>query len=432
MADEAEKDALTVEAEVEETGPCNRRITFTVPPEQVEKEFSATYEEVKHSAQIPGFRPGKAPRQVVETRLGKSFREKALSRIRLRAYGQAVREHKLKPIRSPEFKDISYEKGQPFSFQATVEVIPEITLPEYKGIKIDRKEAPPTTDEDVAAEVDRVREEFAEFALVEDRPLRNGDFAVVSYEEEAEGRTEKFERRVVEMAPDSLLPGFAEKIRGMKPGDRREFQIQIPDDYSDKEAAGKTVNYRLELVEIREKELPQADDELAKKVGAPSMEELTRRLRERLMASRDREAEADEIGQIVSYLLKNTDCEVPQSLLAEGTRERVSRRVRAGLRAGVSTQYLHEKREEIVKDAAAQTYANLKLEMILPKIAETEGITVSDEEVEARIEHLAAAANVDKDEWKKRYRDEDRFDDVRYDLLEQKVLNFLHNSAVKE
>lgn len=432
MADEPEKDTLTAEAEVEEAGQCKRRIKFTVPFEEVEKAFSATYEEVKDTAQIPGFRPGKAPRQVVETRMGKAFRDKALSRIRLRAYGQAIRDHNLRPVRSPEFEDISYEKGQPFSFQATVEVIPEITLPGYEGIKIERKESAPTTDEEIAAEVDRLREEFAEFVLVEDRPLRDGDFAVITYEEEADGKTERFERRVTEMAPDSLLPGFAEKIRGMRAGETTEFQILIPDDYADKEAAGKTVNYHLELMEIRTKQLPVADDELAKKVNVPSLEELEKRIRERLIASKEREAEGDEISQIATYLLKNSDFEVPQSLLAQGTRARVDRRVGAGLRAGVSMEDIREKREEIVKDAAAETYANLKLQIILPKIAEAEGITVSDEEVEARIERLAAAANADKDELKKRYRDDDRLEDLRYDILEQKVLSFLHNSAVKQ
>ncbi len=277
MGDQPDKDALTAVAEVEQISQCKRRIKLTVPFEEVEKQFDATYEEVKNTARIPGFRPGKAPRQVVEMRLGKAFRDKALSEIRMRALGLAVRDHKLRPVSSPQFEDILYENGQPFKFEVTVEVIPEITLPEYKGIKIQRKDPAPTTEEEVTAELDRLRERFAQFTLVEDRPLRNGDFAVITYEEEADGQTEKFERRPVEITEESPLPGFAAQVRGMTPGERREFQIRVPDDYTDKEAAGKTVDYRLELNEIRTKTVPQANDEFAKKIGFESVDKLRRK-----------------------------------------------------------------------------------------------------------------------------------------------------------
>jgi trigger factor len=432
MADEAKQDELTMQVDIEKPSECERQITFTVSFEEVQKELDAVYDEAKKTAEVPGFRPGKAPRHVVETRFGRVFRDRALERIRQRAYGQAIREHNVKAVRLPEFQDLSYERGQPFTFQAKVEVIPDVTLPEYKGIRIERREPEPTTDADVTAEIDRLRKEHAQFVLVEDRPLRDEDYAVITYEEEADGKTEKFDRRVLHLIPDALLPGFGENLRGMRPGETREFEIQIPEDYPDKDVAGRTIRYRLELNEIRVEELPEADDELAKKFGLESMEQLKKRIYEALTASRERRAEEDEVQQIVTYLLKNTDFEVPKSALADGTRSRAGRRVREGLQAGVSREYIEEKREEIIRDAAAETFANLKLQIIFPQIAEAEGITVSDEELEARLERMAAARNLSKDDVRKAFAKESTLESLRDDIQEQKVINFLLNSAVKE
>ena len=432
MAGETTEEKLTMQVDIEKPSQCERRLTFTIPFEEVQKELDAVYNEAKKTAEVPGFRPGKAPRQVVESRFGRVFRERALDRIRYRAYGQALSEHSVKAIRVPEFQDLSYEKGQPFTFQAKVEVIPDITLPEYKGIRIERKEPEPTTDEEVAREIDRIRKEYAQFVLVEDRPLRDGDYAVISYEEESEGRTEKFDRRVLHLVTDALLPGFGENLRGMRPGEKREFEIRIPEDYSDKDAAGKTIRYRLELNEIRVEELPEADDELAKKLRMESMEQLKKRIYEALAATKERQAEEDEVQQVLTYLLKNTDFEVPKSALADGTRSRAGRRVRAGLQAGMSREYLEEKREDIIKDSAAETFANLKLQIILPQIAEAEGIAVSGEEVEARLERIAAARNLSKEDVKKALAREGALEAVRDEIQEQKVINFLLNSAIKE
>ena len=432
MADELEKNSPIAEVELEEINQCKRRIKFTVPEDEVKKELEAAYQKVKDTARIPGFRPGKAPRHVLEMRMGKAFRETALSLIRERAFTQAAIDHKLRIVGSPQFENIVYEKGSPFTFEATMEVIPDITLPEYKGIKIERNTPPPTTDAEVTAELDLLRERFAELKPVEGRALRDGDIAVMTYEEEADGQTEKFERRSVEMKEDFVLPGFIEKVRGMKPAEKREFQIHVPEDYSDKEAAGKLVDYRLQLDEIMAKVPPKADDEFAKRLRVESLESLQKHIRTQMTEGREREAEQQEITQIMTYLLRSTDLELPESLLAEETTDRARRKADAAHRAGIPIEQIREKRDELIKDAAAEAYGSLKSQIIILKIAESEGIEVSGGEVEARIERIAEASNVDKEALKKRYSEENRFDRVREQILEQKVISFLHNSAVKE
>jgi len=432
MADELGKDSPIAAVELEQISQCKRRIKFTVSDDQVKKELEAAYEKVKDTARIPGFRPGKAPRHVLEMRMGKAFRETALSRIRELALGQAAVDHKLRIVSSPQFENIVYEKGSPFTFEVTMEVIPDITLPEYKGIKIERKSPPPTTDAEVSLELDRLRERFAELKPAENRAVRDGDIAVMTYEEEADGQTEKFERRSVEMAEEFVLPGFIEKVRGMKPGERREFQIHVPDDYPGKEAAGKVVDYRLQLDEIMTRVPPQADDEFAKRLRFESLESLQKHIRTQMTEDREKEAEQQEITQIIIHLLKNTDFELPESLLAEETTSRARRKAAVAHRAGVPIEQIREKRDKLIKDAAVDAFGSLKSQIILLKIAESEGIEVSDAEVEARIERLASASNVEKEALKKRYREENRFDDVRQQMLEQKVVSFLHNSAIKE
>ncbi len=432
MANDEQKDTLTETVEVEQIGQCKRRIKVSVPSQEVQKQFDVTYQEVKKVAQIPGFRPGKAPRHVLEMRMGKTFRDEALSEIRRRMVGRAVREHKLHPVGPPQYENVNYQQGQPFSFEATLEVLPEMTLPEYKGIKIQRTVAPETTGQDVMTELNRIRRDFGEFVLVEDRPLRDGDFAVISYQEEADGKTENFEKRVIEIDPDNPLPGFGEKVRGMRPGETREFQIRIPEDYSEKEAAGKSVNYRVELKEIKTLVLPELDDNLAKKAHLGSLDELKRALHRTITEDREKRAEEAEISQLMTYLLKNTEFEVPPSLLAEGTRERARRKISVAFRSGLSREQVQEKTKEIIEDAAGETYGSLKLEIIFSRIAETEGITVSDEELEARIESIAAREKLNNEEVKKRFTDQNLRDALREGILEKKVISFLHNSAVKE
>jgi trigger factor len=432
MSDEPKHNSSLPAAELDEVGECKRRMKFTVPFDEVEREFAATYEHVKNTAQIQGFRPGKAPRHVVEMRMGKAFRETALSRIRERAVEQAVAEHKLRPVTAPQFENIVYEKGKPFTFEATVEVIPEITLPEYKGIKIEKKEPAPTADAEVYAELDRLRESYARLEEVKDRPLKEGDFAVASYDEEADGQTEKFDKRLIEVKEESLLPGFVEGIKGMNIGEHREFQIQTPEDYHDKEAAGKKIMYRLQLHEIRERKLPEADDAFAKRLEMESLDALRSRIHRAITERKERDAEQEEISQIMTYLLKNTDFQVPEALVSRETGSRLRRKVAAAYRSGVSQQEVRDKREEILKETAGEAYASLKLQIIFLEIAKSEGIEVSDVEVDARLEQIAASRNEDKEAVKKQYHEADLYENVRSDMLEQKVVSFLHNSAVKE
>jgi len=427
-----EKETLAAEVELEEISQCERRIRFSVPLEEVEREFHAAYEEVRDTAQIPGFRPGKAPRHIVEMRMGKAFREAALSRIRERALAQAVLDHNLRLVSSPQFDKVAYEKGKAFTFEATMEVIPSITLPEYKGIKIERRDALPTTEADVMEELGRIRRSFTELGPVENRPLRDGDLAVVTYEEELDGKTKKFERELVEIKEGLLFPGFVEKLRGMRPGEKREFQIRVADDYSDKGAAGKVVNYRVHLEEVRTKVVPQAGDDFAKKIGFESLESLRKHLHTTITERRERDAEEEEVSQVMGYLLRNSDFDVPKSLLVEETRRRMRREIDAAFRRGLSAQQVREKREELFKDAAGEAYTELKAQIIVLKVAEAEGIEVSSEEMAARIDAIASAAKIDIDVVRKRYRDEQRLDDLKYQILEQKVISFLHNSAVKE
>ncbi len=432
MPDDNQNDAVSPAVELEEISQSKRRMKFSVPYDEVEREFAATYEGVKDTAQVQGFRPGKAPRQIVEMRMGKAFRETALSRIRERAVGRAVADHKLRPVTSPQFENILFEKGEPFTFEATLEVIPEITLPEYKGIKIEKRDPVATTEADVEAEFNRLRESSAILEEVKDRALTDGDFAVVSYDEEADGQTEKFKQRLVEVKDDALLPGFAENIKGMRTGEQREFQIRIPDDYADKEAAGKEVTYRFSLDEIRERKLPDGDDAFAKRLGSDSLDQLKKRIGRALSERNERDAEQKEITQIMTYLLKNADFEVPQSLITRETSSRLRRKVAAAHRAGVSQQEFRDKQDEILKETAGEAYASLKLQILFVEIAKKEGIEVPDAEVDARLEQIALARKEDKEVVKKRYREADLYDEVRSDLVEQKVVSFLLNSAIKE
>ncbi len=420
-----------MEAVVEDVSRCKKLIRFSVPREDVQKEIDTAYEKIKESAFVPGFRLGKAPRKVVEMRFGGALKEEALSKILPEAYKKAIEENNLRPVEEPKFEEINYEKDRPLTFQVTVEVIPEIHVPQYKGIEIKRAKISKPSKEDIMKVLEDYREQSAKFVPVEGRAVKEGDYVVLSYEEEMEGKRNKAENQWVEMKKDSLIPGFFENVIGMNIGEKKEFNLDIPGDYHSKEIAGKKINYRVELQEIKEKSLPKLDDEFAKDVGKTgSLKEFKEVIRNGIVVQREAEAKREQEQEIIDYLVANTELEIPQRLIDAQTQRNVEARVRRGLFYGVPKEKLMEKKDEIFESASKASVSQIKLALILQKIAENEKISVGDEEIDSHIEKIAKIRKVDKDELKATFEKEDYIEPIRDDLLQGKVLSFLMENAV--
>ncbi len=357
-------------------------------------------------------------------------------------YREAIAEHKLRVVGYPEVADVQYRPGQALSYTATVDVAPDFALPDYRGIPVKQKETP-VTDEDIQRTLDSLREQQAEFVNVEGRPLKTGDFAVVNYTGVAEGKP------IAELVPDaqtlgehkdfwllinsdSFLPGFCDQLLGAQVGEKRQVLVNFPADFPQKTLAGKKATYFVDIIAIKEKKLPEPNDEFARKVGLESLDKLKAEIRQSLAAEREAEARAEMRRQVIDHLLSRVDFDLPESLVARETRSIIYDVVRENTLRGVSKQTLEEKKGEILGMASQSAKDRLRASFILDAIAERENITVTEEEMEARLASLAQRYRIAPERLKAQLAERDGLGEIEEQIRTGKTLDFLIANAKVE
>lgn len=384
---------------VENLAPCKKLVRVEVEPDKVDAMFASTTKEFQREANLPGFRPGKAPLEMVVRRYEKDIEEETKRKLISDSWKKAVDEQKLDVLGTPDIEEIQFGRGQPLVYAATAETAPEFELPEYKGIPV-KREARTVTDEDVARALDTLRDSHTTYKTVE-RPLQTGDMAVVNYTGTCEGKpiteiaptakglTEQ-KGFWVELGSTSFIPGFAEQLTGAKAGDKRTVQVDFPADFVTAQLAGKKGVYEVEVTEVKEKVLPPIDEAFAKGYGAESLEKLRegvrRDLENELKYSQNRAIR----NQLIGSLLNRVQFELPESAVAHETRNVVYDLVQENAKRGVSRQTIEQQKDQIYTAAAQGAKERVKVAFLLQKVAEKENIKVSQEEMAARINALAA------------------------------------------
>ncbi len=412
---------------------CKRELEFTVDWADVDKDVSTIVDQYRKQARLPGFRPGKAPAPVVRTRFWNEIKEEVLKNLLPRVFWERAREDDLKVVGSPDVTDLHFETGEPVKFQTGFEVFPEVELQDYRRIEVPYSE-PEVTDDDVNQELERLREQHVSYRNLDPRPLEDGDIAVVKLKSDADSDTPRVdqEETMITIGEQGTLPEFSENLRGKSPGDTADFEVHYPDDFSSEQLAGKTVPFHAEVLHLREKELPELDDDFAKDVGNySSIEELTNQIREAIGTHRRRTAENIAKEKLVDALVERHSFPIPDKLVEQRILSRTERQLRALADRGVDPSKLDLDWKQVSEGERPGAERDVRAGLILERIAEAEDIQVSSEELDEPIEQYATQQKKSVSEARKELAENGSLDRVRSQMRNEKTLNFLFDEAEK-
>ena len=405
----------------------------------VDAAFDAITKDFQKQAALPGFRPGKAPLAMVAKKYEIEIKDEAKRKLIGDNYRKAIDDKKISVVGYPDIEEVQFGRGQVLQFTATVETAPEFQLPEYKGLPANI-ETKSVMDADLEKALDMLRGQHASFNTVA-RPLSNGDIAVVNYTGTCEGKV------ITELAPTakglteqknfwvettegSFIPGFAAQLIGAKAGDKRTVNVDFPADFVTKELQGKKGAYEVELVEVKEKVLPEVNDEFAKKYGADNVEKLKAGVRTDLENELKYSKSKAVRGQVVRELLNKVNFELPETAVAHETRNVVYDLVRQNTQRGVARELIEKQKDEIYSAAASNAKERVKLAFIVSRIAEQEKIEATQEDVFKRAQQLAMMYQMPFDQFIKDLQKRDGIHELYEQVLHEKVLELLEKNAI--
>ena len=418
---------MKLQVDVTDISQCRKGLTVEVPVEEVNAAFEKTYGAYARHLKIPGFRPGRVPRELIKQRFAKEAEEEVVQSMVPEALQAAVAEHMLRVVGEPQIDALSIGQGEPLKFRATFEVMPEFELKEYKGLKLTKRVAT-VADEDVEHALDHLRQSAAEFVPVEDRPSRDGDFVSVNlvgkYVEPPEEEDLKSDDVQVEVGANNVQPEFSENLRDVKAGDVREFRVKYPEEFSAEGLAGKTLDFTATVVAVREKEAPELDDEFARDFGDyENLQQLRDRIRENLTASAEARADSGLREEVVKRILEDYDFEVPSALVEPQAADRAREFAYLLMRNGVPSQTIKEiDWEGRMNEFRPLAARDVRSALVFDKIGEAEKVEVSRWEVEAEIERMASMSGEPADQLKARLTKDDSLSSIEHRLRHQRAL----------
>jgi len=417
------------------------RLDVEVSPEAVRAGLEAKVQELGRQVRVPGFRPGKAPRRVIENHLGRDYIYYEALQDRLSTwYSEAVVETDLRPIDKPEIHfDEPLDEEEGFKFSATVEVRPKASLGEYKGIEVPREEVE-VPAEQVDEQLEQMRGQFATLAAVEDRPVGEGDFVIIDFRGEKMTTGEpleggKAEDYMLEVGRGELLPDFEENLVGMKAGDRKQFGVTFPVDYAEESLRNQAVLFHVHLKEIKARDLPPLDDEFAKEASEfETLEELRSAVREQLEEAAERRADGEFRTRALDAVAEGVQVKVPEAMVEEKVDEMLGsfeRSLRAqGMEPGQYYQLAGTSADEVKDRVRPDAADTVKKELALDAVVAAEGIVADDHEVMHQIEHLAEDSERDPQEIAELMRNNGSYALLQEEIARSQALDFVVENAV--
>lgn len=429
---------------VEKQPNCIATLRVEVPSATVSSERAKIVSGYVSQARIPGFRPGKAPKNVIEKRFQTAITEELDERLVRQAYDEALRQEALKVLNFGIPQNLNHNADGSLSFQATLTLAPDVALPQYKGIPV-KAPSGEVSDEEVDTQLEGLRERFADYSDIEGRAAAMGDLAVIDFKssldgqplEEALGKSAGYlggrEGFWLKLDDASFLPGFAAQVEGVNIGDSKDITLTIPEDFPLSDIRGKDVVFHVTLKGLKTAVLPELDDEFAAKVtGGRTLEELKGLAKQQIETEKRRQIDDYKVNQIVEHFNSLVEFELPEDLLRHETQGQADALVQRGMKSGMTEEELVAQQGEIFATAGEQARTNLKTNFILQEIARTEGITVSDQEL---VNHLVMIANSRKQSPKKFIKDLQkggRIPGIRNSMLVGKAIDFVLEHATVE
>ncbi len=412
-----------MEIRVEELSGVKRKLEVVIPREKVNAEIEVICQKLRKQAKVKGFRPGKVPISILKRLYHQDVISQAMLKLIEQTYQEALDEAKLKPLFEPTIDPEVLEEGKAFKYTATLEIMPDIKLEEYKGLEL---EVPPLNinEEAINQEMEKLRETHAEIANIkEDRPLKLGDYAIIDFQGylgETPMKELKAENFMVELGNQQLSQDMEKSLLGAKKGEERIIKIKSPKDHQNPNLADKEVEVRIKVKDIKEKILPEIDDEFAKQVGDyENLEQLRKALyktiEERAKVDRDIYIK----NEIVKQLMEKTEIEIPEGLTEQEMQAMINRATYS-LSPQAKASLDFKKTKENLRPLAEK---KAKRRLILNKIAEMEDIQSTEKELEENLSAVAAQLKTNVESLKNSYAEQR----LREHILEEKTLNFLRD-----
>ena len=420
----------------------NQQVTLTIEVEaaEVSKAVERAVKRLANRVNIPGFRKGKAPRKIVESNVGMdALLQEAFDLIAPKAFSDALDEQKIDPVTRPDIDVVTLEDGKNLVFKATVTPRPEVKLGEYKNLKVE-KAAAEVSDEDVEKQLKNFQDrqgkmvEAPEGAVVE-----NGDFTTLDFEGFVAGEAfegGKGQDYPLQIGSGSFIPGFEEQLVGAKVGEEKEVNVKFPDEYHSAELAGKDAMFKCTVRSIKHKELPEIDDELAKKVSTfQTLDELKADIRKNLLETAEKKAENDHKSAVIKQATENITVEIPAVMIDNRVttmiQEMAMRLEQQGMKLEQYLQYAGTDIAKIREDYRETAEKNVKTDLMLEEVAKAEDIKVEAKDLDAEVAGMAAAYGATPQQVQKIIKEQGRIGDLAASVLRKKTAQFIIDSIAE-
>ena len=424
---------------VEDLSSVKKILHIEIPEAEITSEFDKAYNDLKKTAKIKGFRPGKAPRRVLQRIYQKEVHADVASRLIQSSFAEALKQSELKVIGEPRIDPPKIQENSPYHYQATIEITPGIADIDFKGIAL-KKTVYPITDEEMEAQIKMIQKNMARMEPVgEARPCRVGDHVIVDYEGFKDGQpydeVQKTENFTLKLGDGHILKAFDDGIIGMQPGETRRFEVPFPEGYFNPALAGQTVEFAVTLKEIRQEVLPEIDDALAKKLGPyENMEAVKAEIRKNLENGYAKRSEQELNEQIFQALIAKSPFEVPDTLVDYELEGILDEAEKAFTYHNMSMEEMGQTRDKLAEKYRGTAEKQVKRYLLLNKIIGQENLSLSDEELQAGLAEMARASNRPIEEIKKYYQENpERLNFFKHALLEKSAIKLIiDNSTIEE
>lgn len=412
------------------------KLTIEASAEEFDKAIQKAYHKNKNKINVQGFRKGKAPLAIIERIYGPEiFYEDAANEIIPDAYEKAAKESGLEIVSRPEIDVVQIGKGKPFIFTAEVAVKPEVTLGQYKGIEVEKKEVT-VTDEEVMDRIEREREQNARIITVEDRPVQMNDIAVIDFEGFVDGKPfegGKAEGYSLTIGSKSFIDNFEDQLIGKSVGEEVDVNVTFPEDYHVKDLAGKPALFKVKINEIKYKELPELDDDFAQDVSDfETLDEYKENIRATIKENKEKELKVAKENEIVDKIIENASMDIPEPMIesqvSQMAEDFVQRLRYQGLSVEQYFQFTGLDSKKFLDSLRPQALKRIQSRLVLEAVVKAENIEVTDEELEKELENMASIYKMELEKLKEVIGDKEK-EQIKLDIAVQKAVDFVVNEA---
>lgn len=425
--------------QVEKLEKSMAKLTITVEAAKFDAAVDSAYQKNKGKIALPGFRKGKAPRAMIEKMYGTGvFYEDAANELIPEAYETAAKESELEIVAQPEIEVTQMEKGTDFIFTATVAIKPEVTLGDYKGIEVEKKEAE-VSEEEITAEIDKAREANSRLITIEDRATEDGDTVIIDFDGYVDGK--QFEGGYAEdytlvLGSHSFIDNFEDQLVGKNLGEDVEVNVTFPEEYHVDELKGKPALFKVKIKEIQKKELPELDDDFAQDVSDfDTLDEYKADVEKKILENKENQIKREQEDQIIEKIIENAQMEIPQQMITAQTRqmtqEFAQRLQSQGLSLEQYMQFTGVTPQKMMEDLEPQALKRIQSRLVLEAVVAAENIEASDEEIDKELENMASMYQMEIDKLKELIGDDEK-KQIGMDLAVQKAVEFVVKEAVEK